>query len=285
MSDTPDHAAQDPLAERLALDVVFVLVHPQQPANVGAVARAMRNMGLERLIIVDPAPSFDPQRARWMAKGAGDLIDAIRIVPTLDDALVGVHRVVATTARHRRDGQTVHEPASLATQLLDDEPGQVTAVLFGREDDGLSRADVLRCESILRIPTAEHASLNLGQAALLVAHALFGEARARGMRPTGRMVGGRRAVKATRDLQAARTDDSPADVAELEPATEELLSLLSRVGYTRASGPERVSVMLRESLQRARLSRRQVRAIRGMVGRVEFALANPGIDWAKKSGD
>ena len=67
---------------------------------MGSTARAMMNMGLRRLTVVDPAPSFDPERARWMAPGAGEVLEQMRIVPTLDEALRGVHRVVAYMFRH-----------------------------------------------------------------------------------------------------------------------------------------------------------------------------------------
>ncbi len=269
---------------RLAQDVVFVLVSPQTSANVGAVARAMRNMGLERLIIADPSPSFDPQRARWMAKGAVDLIDGMKIVATLDEALEGAHRVVASTARHRRDGQPVVEPDALAEQILDDAPGLVTAILFGREDTGLTREEVHRCESLLRIATDEHASLNLGQAALLIGHDLFQAARRRGMVATGRTLGGLKGTKQTAALQAPKADDAIATVTELEPAVTDLLALLDRIGYTRSHTPEKVTMTLRGALQHGRVARKNVHTLRGMVARVQFALDHPGEDWRKKSG-
>lgn len=150
--------------------VVVVLVEPQQPGNVGAVARAMKNTGLSRLVIVDP-PAYDPHRARWMAPGCDDVIANARIVATLDEALEGTHRAVATTARHRKRDQRVIEPRALADEILADD--RVTALLFGREDYGLSVEHVARCEAIMRIPTPEHASLNLAQAVLLVGHAIF----------------------------------------------------------------------------------------------------------------
>lgn len=281
MDSPPEHEALHEAAEaRLQQGVVFVLVQPQHPGNVGAVARAMKNMGLRRLVIVDPPPSFDMERARWMAPGAADVLAAMRIVATLDEALEGVHRAVATTARHRSDGQPVHEPPGFATSVFDTPHDHVTAVLFGREDDGLHRAQTLRCESLLRIATDHHASLNLAQASLLVGHHLFEEARRRGLQPDGRLVGGRRAPKATRSLTPGARGVRRATVGEIEPAIEELVTLLNRVGFTKANGPERTGVTLRELLQRSGISDRQVAAVRGMVGRIEYALAHPEVDWA-----
>lgn len=267
------------LRARLADDVVFVLIEPQHPGNVGAAARAMLNMGLRRLVVVDPAPSFDPERARWMAPGADELLDQARIVATLDEALVGVHRVVASTARHRRHDQRVHEPRTLADQVWDDEPGRVTAVLFGREDFGLSNEHVMRCESIVRIATDHHASLNLAQAVLLVAHHLFEGGCRRGLLAEGRLVDGANQPRSTRSLQRRGGTDALADATHIEPALREVVGVLTRIGYTRATSPERVAVTLRQALQRARLTQAQVHALRGMARRFDLVLDRPDIDW------
>lgn len=261
----------------LAEQVVFVLVQPQHPGNVGATARAMKNMGLRRLVVVDPAPSFDLERCRWMAPGAHDVVDQMRIVATLDEALVGVHRAIASTARHRRHGQPVHEPAVIAEDTLDGD--ETVAILFGREDTGLSSADTLRCESILRIATDEHASLNLAQAVLLVAHTFFEAARKRGHRAEGRKLGGTGGPRSTRSLDKSNAAGPRADVTQLEPVVVELVALLNRVGFGKGTSPEKVGVTLREGLQRASLTVRHVSALRGMVKRVGYALDHPEIDW------
>lgn len=242
----------------LGRQVVVVLVQPQHPGNVGAVARAMKNMGLARLVLVD-APAFDPERARWMAPGCDDLIAAMRIVGTVDDALVGVTRAIATTARHRKHAQPILEPRQLAEQLAEAPEEDVIAILFGREDHGLDAASVARCEALLRIPTPEHASLNLGQAVLLVCHSLFEAARAHGLRAGGRVVGGQR-QRSTRSL--ARPDPR-ADVVEMEPAVAEIVALLAEASY--AAAPDKIAVTIRGALQRAAPSRRELNALRGMI--------------------
>lgn len=265
--------------EELGDQVVIVLVQPQYPGNIGACARAMKNMGLHRLVIVDP-PAFDAERARWMAPGCADVIAGARLVATLDEALEGVHRVVGSTARHRKQGHPIHEPRALANQILAGD--DVTAILFGREDFGLSKAHVQRCESILRIPTPEHASLNLGQAVLLVCHSLFEAARARGGKASGRSLGGSRGKKSTHDVERRGSPrDRRADTQQTEPAVAELVGLLDRVGYTRGAAPEKVALTGRQALQRAGLSIRHVEALRGMVARLEWALDHPGVDWKK----
>jgi len=256
--------------------VVFVLVEPQHPGNVGAAARAMKNMGLHRLVLVAP-PAYDPEQARWMAPGCDDLLARIRIAADLDEALQGVHRVIASTARHRKLGQPVRDLKQAADAMLDD-PDITTAVLFGREDHGLSSAHVERCEAILRIGTPQHASLNLGQAVLLVAHALFEGSLARGATATGRALGGR-AERTTAAVQRGDERDQLADTSEMEPVVSDLVTLLDRVGYTRGAPNTRVAVTARQALQRATVSRRHVHALRGMVARLQWALDHPGLDW------
>lgn len=255
--------------------VVVVLVQPLHPGNVGASARAMRNFGLEDLVIVDP-PAYDPERARWMAPGCADLLANARIAGSLDDALVGVHRVFGTTARHRRLGHPVIEPPEAAERVAADPDDRVTAILFGREDSGLSNAEVGRCEALVRIATPEHASLNLAQSVLLLAHHLFDARRRRGLPARGRTLGGsRRKGKTTAEARPHGAKERPADVADLEPAVASLVALLGRVGYLKSTSPEKVHATATQALQRASLSVRHVEALRGMVNRLDWALDHP----------
>ena len=149
--------------DRVLAAVHVVLVAPRSAGNIGAVARAIANYGLGRLVLVAP-PAFDPDRARWMAPGARDRIDDALIVATVEAAIaqLDVVRVVGTTARTRRLDTPVWGPAQLA-QAVHARP-EATAIVFGPEDFGLDNASVARCDAVLRIPTAAHASLNLGQA-------------------------------------------------------------------------------------------------------------------------
>lgn len=252
-------------------DVVIVLVEPQNPANVGATARAMKNMGLSQLILVAP-PAFDPHRARWMAPGCDDMFAQMRIVPDLSTALEGVHQAVATTARHRRMEQPVIEPRELGDAIAQGEPGRRTAILFGREDHGLSAEDVGRCSAILRIPTPEHASLNLAQAVLLVGHALFEARRAAGERATGRIVGGR----SNNPTRALEPHDAPADLAAIEGAVQHLIRLLASTGYPAPA--EKVAVTARGALQRGQINARELSALRGMIKNVEVAVRSRSSD-------
>lgn len=266
------------VAVDLADRVVIVLVEPLHPGNVGATARAMRNFGLSDLVLVAP-PAYDPERARWMAPGCADLLARARIVATLDEALQGVHHVMGTTARHRREGVPVIEPAPAAVRILDAQSRH--AILFGREDHGLPADAIRRCAALIRIPTTEHASLNLSQAALLLAHALFEEGRRRGVPAAGRTLSGSHRPRSTASAARTSARDRQADVPTLEPAAGELVDLLDRVGYLRGTPAHKVLHTARQALQRAALPIRHVEALRGMVSRVQWALDHPGIDWKR----
>ncbi len=273
-----DSGSNDP-GHILSQQISVILVEPQQSGNIGAAARAMKNMGLRRLVVVNP-PAWDPETARWMAPGCDDVLAQMRIVATLDEALVGVHRTVASTARHRKQGHPVVTPTEMCRQIFDQgAQGVHTAILFGREDSGLSTADALRCESIVRIPTPEHASLNLAQAVLLISWQLFTEASTRGAQFKGRTLGGSRGTTTTIGASKGSPRDQPADLIQIEPAVEDVVGLLERVGYTRSTQPDKVRLTARQALQRARVAIRHIEALRGMVARVRWALDHPDVDW------
>lgn len=269
-----EHAFARALAER----VVVVLVQPRSAGNVGAAARAMNNAGLRRLTVVDPF-AYDPEEARWMAPGCEAVLAGAQFVATVEQALAPCHRVVAATARHRRLGQPVSSPTELARGFFQGPPDQVLGILFGREDTGLTNEEVGRAATILRIPTPDHASLNLAQAVLLTGHALFRHAHEEGMPASGRALAGTGAARWTASLDRPDARDALAEVPSLERAAIEVLRLLGRVGYTRSTRPEKILATTRQVLQDAALSRRKVDALRGMVSRVWWALDHPGTDW------
>ena len=122
-------------------DIRIVLVNPSHPGNVGAVARAMKNMGLRDLVLVDPQEFPDP-RAMWRAAGAKDLVESATVVATLDQAIGDCHFVVGTSARERRIPWPMVEPPECVEQIFQQPKDSKVAVLFGREDSGLSNDEL-----------------------------------------------------------------------------------------------------------------------------------------------
>ncbi len=149
----------------------LVLVRPRNAENVGAAARAMKNFGLSDWAFV--APAFEELGpARKLAVHAGELLDAARAVPTLEEAVAGCGFVVATGSR-RREGRPRLSPRDFAREAVRRGLEAPVALVFGGERSGLTNAEMDRCHALSAAPTDEaQPSLNLSQAVLLYAYEL-----------------------------------------------------------------------------------------------------------------
>jgi TrmH family RNA methyltransferase len=161
-----------PMLHTLA-NVVVALHEPRNGANIGGVARAMKNFGLRQLRLVRPA-SFDPGVVEAMAHRSDDILAASTTHDDLDAALADAVFVVGTSGRTRELGPPPTTPRALAPALLRHAAYGPVVLLFGNEDNGLTNDDLARCHALVAIPTdPSYASLNLAQAVLLVAYELF----------------------------------------------------------------------------------------------------------------
>ncbi len=157
----------DPLAQ-----IIVILHQPRDVVNIGGVVRAMKNMGLQRLRLVDPAP-FDPVDISGIAHRSQDILDSMQIYANLDSALVDISYLVGTTARPRASHPVHDNLRILAPDLLARATDTPLALLFGPEDNGLDNSALDRCNIVLTLavdPT--YASLNLAQAVLLFLYEL-----------------------------------------------------------------------------------------------------------------
>lgn len=152
----------------------IVLNEPRDPVNIGAVIRAMKNMGLGRLHVVRPA-DFDAYRIEGVAHTGGDIIESTRFFDSLADAISEARLVIGTSARGRRVRRNYRNPKEATAEAVEmAAAGGDVALVFGREDRGLSNADLDLCDRVVTIPTdPRHASLNLAQAVMIVAYELF----------------------------------------------------------------------------------------------------------------
>ncbi|NTU43557.1 MAG: RNA methyltransferase [Nitrospirales bacterium] len=149
----------------------FVLVEPREPGNIGASARAMKNMGFRDLCVVNPPPFTD--EARWFARNAHDVLDSAVSFATLGDALRDRSVVVGATRRKGKNRGAFLSVEEGAKRIAELAQCNKVAILFGREDKGLLNEEVEECSLLLTIPTSdEQPSLNLGQAVLIVAYEL-----------------------------------------------------------------------------------------------------------------
>ena len=231
------------------LPVRFVLVRPRVAENVGAAARVLRNFGHADWVLVDPQ-RLDLDVARRLAMGAEGLLEGVRSVPALDDAVADCAWVVGTDSRRVR-GRPPLEPASLAAAVAEVAPRGPTALVFGGERDGLRASELARCDALSRIPSrGPQPSLNLAQAVAIYAFALRGAPDAAPRR--------------------AAAGPAAADDEELVGVEESLRAALAAGGFLR--GPERHAVGdLTRTLRRSRLTRKEARlwvaALRCVAGK------------------
>src|SRR5678815_5152493 len=154
------------MPESLLASVVVVLYEPQDPVNIGATVRAMKNMGVSRLRLVRPV-AYEAVRLEGIAHGTMDLIERIEHFDSFDDAVADCVRTVGFTARRRAAKLRVIDPKAAAAELLELAGDGNVALVFGREDSGLPNEILDRVHASVTIPTTEHASLNLAQAVLI----------------------------------------------------------------------------------------------------------------------
>lgn len=211
-------------------NIVVVLHRPRDVVNIGAVVRAMKNMGCRRLRLVDPAP-FDPADIRGIAHRSEDVLDALEIAPDLDAALADALLVVGTTARRRGAHAVREDVRALAPQILARAAAGPVALLFGPEDNGLDNQALDRCQLIVRLPVdPAYPSLNLAQAALLLLYEL------------------RTAAPAAEPPPAP----APAPQAQMETLYAALAQALQTIEFFKTGDAEAKLRSLRQLLQRAR---------------------------------
>jgi TrmH family RNA methyltransferase len=154
-------------------DIRIVLVAPSHPGNIGAVARAMKNMALSELLLVRPK-EFPHPDATARASGADDVLAGARIVASLGEALEGCGFVAATTSRGRDQYFRVIDVRAAAVRIVAESRRAPAAVVFGSERTGLTNEELETAHALIRIPaSAAYLSLNLAMAVQLVAYELF----------------------------------------------------------------------------------------------------------------
>jgi TrmH family RNA methyltransferase len=232
-----------------SLDVRFVLCDTSHPGNVGAVARAMKTMGLTDLALVAPK-EFPHPEAIARAAGAEDLLAQARVHATLDSALADRTLVVATSARRRTIPVPELAPRALAERVADGAGAVRCAVLFGAERTGLTNGQLDRASLLCAIPAnPDYASLNLAAAAQIIAYELRLAALARAAAPR----------------PADEDDAPPADAAEVEAYYRRLEQALAGSGFLDRENPRHLMRRLRRLYNRAGLDQNEVRILHGIV--------------------
>ncbi len=270
-ADTAAAAARH--AQRLAR-IRFVLVETSLSGNIGATARAMKNMGLARLALVRPklGARFADADALARASGADDLLAAASVHSDLADALAGCRLVLGSSARARALAWPELDAAGCGARLVAEAAHGDVALVLGRESTGLSNDELACCHYLVRIPTnPDFSSLNIAAAAqvfayeirrhLLAAASVDAAAYAATSAPTP-----------TPMLADERPDLATAEA--MEGFHEHLLQTLIAIGYADADQCRTLSRRLRRLFHRARPDRTELNILRGVLAKMA---GRPGV--------
>jgi len=232
----------------------IVLVEPTHPGNIGGVARAMKNMGLERLFLVAPR-QFPSEEATARASGADDVLEQATVVPRLNDALVGCHPVVGTTARHRSIEWPTMAPKAMAEILVSGASETDIAIVFGRESGGLTNQELDRCHWRVEIPAnTEYPSLNLACAVQIIAY----EVKLAADASTG-----------VEKNEESGADTPPVGQHSMEAFYTHLEQVMIETGFLNPSQPRKLMRRLRRLFNRAAPTETEMNILRGILTAVQ----------------
>lgn len=229
-------------------NIAVVLRGPRFPENIGAAARAMRNMGLSRLIVVEPELLDMERMCKMATHEARDIIENMQTAPSLEAALGAFTYIVGTTARLGGIRQTLRAPRTMAEELVPLSQKNQIALLFGPEDRGLTNEDLRFCHMLVNIPTFEFKSLNLAQAVMVMCYEIFNAALDKAPPVTPKM----------------------ANRHELDAMYAGLKETLIAIDYINPENPDYFMFNIRQAFNRLKLKSREVQIIRGLIRQVNW---------------
>jgi tRNA (cytidine32/uridine32-2'-O)-methyltransferase len=230
----------------------IVLVDTSHPGNIGASARAMKNMGLESLVLVRPGSHPDPASAA-RASGAADVLARARVVATVDEAIGDCGLVLGTTARARSAHWRELDARAGAAEIVAAAVSRPVAVLFGGERNGLANEELERCEALIRIPVAAaYGSLNLAQAVQIVCYEVQ--------------------VAFDASAPAATEAPLPATADERRALDAHLERVMRASGFMHDGNAGQLGARVRRLIARARPDDGEIRILRGWLAAIERRL-------------
>lgn len=238
--------------------IKIILVEPAGPLNVGSTARVMKNFGLTQLILVNPQCDHIGAEAKLMAVRASDILESAIIVNSLPEALIGCKRAIATTGADHDWDAPLETPRDALPWLLE-EDAQPSALIFGREDRGLSNQELNYAQRFIRIPSSEeYSSLNLAMAVGVCCYEL--------------------AQQATVSLHETDVTKNIPYLNQLAPFElvesyyQQLELLLLSIGYLFPHTAKSRMEKFRQLYNRTQLKNRELAMLRGILHQVQWAL-------------
>jgi len=230
-------------------NIAIVLVRPQYAGNIGSVSRAMKNMGLARLILVAPEQDHLADEGRMMATSARDILEKAEIFPNLEEALKGFRWIAGTSGRKGRNRGPFIYPRDICPEILKHAQSVPVAILFGPEDKGLTNEDLAPCHALVSMPTHEGLrSLNLAQAVMVFCYELF-----------------RCRLEAPKEFTPRL-----ANRFELDAMYAHLQDVLMRICFIQPSNPYYFMQNIRQFGTRMRLRAKEVQIIRGICRQIDW---------------
>lgn len=228
----------------------IVLVNTSHPGNIGAAARAMKTMGLSQLYLVAPEKFPDP-KAIEMAVTAADVLEQAFIVDTLDEAVGECSLIIGASARMRTIPWPLLSPRDMAEKIKQEPASSKTAILFGREQSGLTNDELQRCHLHVNIPAnPEYSSLNIAAAVQVIAYEL-------------------RMASLNQPSIVEEWDYRLASADEMEKFYAHLEEVLIKIDFLKPSAPRKLMTRLRRLFYRARPDVMEMNILRGMLTAVQ----------------
>ena len=232
-------------------NISIVLYKPKYAGNIGAVARAAKNMGIENMMVVGTR-DFDREEMQQRSTHlASDVLDKIMYVESAEDALSGFHYIVGTTARLGKGRGPFVTPREAAKTIAERSQKNKIALLFGPEDTGLANEQLRLCHAVVSIPTSRaFTSLNLSHAVMILCYEIF-----------------------IASSDAIEKDDVTSKLArseELEGMYGQIKTLLADIGFLNPENPDYWMMHLRRFFSRAGILSREVKIIRGICRQLQW---------------
>lgn len=229
-------------------NIAIILHRPHYPENIGAAARSARNMGISRLVVVDPFDCDLTRMLKMATHNAEEVVSEMEVFDNLKDALAAYQYIVGTSARTGSHRRTVQTPKRLAETLVNISQNNQVGILFGPEDRGLSNRELRYCDTLVTIPTANFSSINLAQAVMILAY----------------------------EILLASSDEPKTFVPrlanrdELEAMYEHLTETLAKINFINPENPEYWMASVRRFFSRIGLRAREVKLLRGFCRQINW---------------
>lgn len=235
---------------KVELDSVsIILARPRFPENVGAAARAMKNMGLSRLLLVDGCSPLDMNAYR-LASGAEDILERAEEFPTLREAISEMSCVIGTTSRGGKERSPLLTPAALIKRIAPLSANNSIGIVFGSEKEGLTNEELSLCHLFVRIPTSQtFPSLNLAQAVMVMCYESF--------------------------QSSVTIQERPVPLAkgeQMERMFEHMEETLLKIGFLDSKNPKRIMRVLRRLFRRSKMEEREVQVLEGIWSKMDWHL-------------